>query len=39
MQGQRVHRGLNSGEVLDKAWHGGAWGLVVEHDEVSDELF
>jgi hypothetical protein len=38
MQGQHIRRGLKSGEVRDKVLHGRAWGPVVEHDEVSDEL-
>jgi hypothetical protein len=34
-----VRHGLNAGEVRGKARHDGAWGLAVECDEVSDELF
>jgi hypothetical protein len=39
MQRRRVRSGLNVGEVRGKVRHGGAWGLAVERDKVSNELF
>jgi hypothetical protein len=39
MQRRRIRHSRNAGEVRGKAQHGGAWGLVVECGEVSDELF